>query len=124
MDQALIINFAQQTLGCHCPDEVFRDITVSHKLPFNIHSRILIGERLLIYLVAQPSPPDEQRLNELATVGLMDRDRHHYNRLRIVLIGAWANEQSKLHEMWNDIVDRDEKSHLHCLESCALLEGG
>ena len=121
MDRETIVQFARETLGCSCPDEVFEQISVSHNLPFDIDTRILIGERLLIYLVTTESHPTTERLKQLATIGSMDRDRHAYNRLRVVCVGDWAATAEPLDQIWSDVVEGDEKSHLHCLESCSLL---
>lgn len=52
---AAIEQFVRGTLRCHCPDEVFRSISVETSSPAVTGAgelRLSIGERLLIYVVA------------------------------------------------------------------------
>ena len=55
-----ITRFVRGTLGCQCPDEVFQSIvigqerTADHGEPF---TRLLVGDRLLIYILPTSSMP-------------------------------------------------------------------
>ena len=53
-----ITRFVRGALGCQCPDDVFQSIVIAHErtpdngAPF---TRLLVGDRLLIYLVPSSS---------------------------------------------------------------------
>ena len=82
-------SFVRGTLGCQCPDAVFASIETSPLQSANCAAsgtRLLIGERLLLYVVADPP---EQGIDDcvasLLAQGRTERDAHGYNRFRLVL---------------------------------------
>lgn len=97
MNRPDVERFVRGTLGCACPEEVFRSVSISRApaaagLPAT--TEVLVGSRLLIRLVALPwEPAAPGWLERLATEGRATRDRHGYNRFRLV-IAIPADEQA------------------------------
>ena len=76
-------HFVRGTLGCKCPDEVFRSIAIDHA---DSHTRLVIGNRLLIYVYESLSGETQgTALARLAKLGLTDRNAARLNRLRMVI---------------------------------------
>ena len=117
-DRASIEHFVRGTLGCGCPDEVFDHVFISH-LP-GVAGRppvaqLLVGSRLLIHVV---HPPVGQAVNgwveQLASNGRAARDRHGYNRFRLVIASpARPAAAREIEERFTRAVTGDEKVHLH-----------
>jgi hypothetical protein len=120
-DHGDIERFVRGTLGCGCPDDVFRTVSVS-RLPAPPGRppvlQLLIGSRLLIHVAAAPAEPSAADwLEQLAVTGLAARDRHGYNRFRLVVAGAVARAPAaELEARFARAVARDERAHLHVLE--------
>ncbi|MDD4882109.1 MAG: hypothetical protein PHR30_09835 [Gallionellaceae bacterium] len=113
-DHQAIAEFARNALGCGCEEAVFRSISLDSgrladdPVPF---ARIVIGQRLLIYLVrAVPGRPWPDRLPALAEAGRRERDAQAYNRFRLVLADGDA---SALAPLFVAATGADEKAHLH-----------
>lgn len=115
----IIQSFAVGLLGCGCGSEVFESIefspeTFGRDLPTG--KRILIGGRLLIYLVPWSGGAASARLQELMRRGRDERDRNGYNRFRLVLA---ADRPEELREpaagMFASLAGGDEKLHIHVL---------
>ena len=76
----MIKRFVQEMLGCGCPEEVFRSIEAQRNVRLNsfivLSARIVIGNRLLIY-VTEPESEGciEEHLPVLVTAG-MDEKMH------------------------------------------------
>jgi len=112
------VQFVRGTLGCGCPDEVFQHLVVS-RLPA-IAGRpsivqLLVGSRLLIHVVA---PPDGAAatgwIEQLAANGRAARDRHGYNRFRLVIASAVPLASAReIEERFARAIAGDEKAHLH-----------
>ncbi len=113
-----IIHFVRNTLGCQCADEVFRTIeldsgsTPDGKIRFR---KVVIGKRLLIYLVSA-MPPGRARslLPVLAEMGKLERNKRGYNRFRLV-VAARADEvemQAAMDE-FQESMAVDGKAHMH-----------
>jgi len=124
-DRGDIERFVRGTLGCGCPDEVFRTVSVS-RLPA-VPGRapvlqLLIGSRLLIHVAAAPAEPSATGwLEQLATNGRAARDRHGYNRFRLVVAGAVAGTPAaELEARFARALARDERAHLHVLDAAQL----
>jgi hypothetical protein len=113
-----IEHFVRGTLGCGCPDEVFRDVVID-RLPAVADRpamvQLLVGSRLLIHVVA---PPDGAVINgwieQLVSSGRAVRDCHGYNRFRLVIASQVLPAAAQ------EIQDRfarasvgDGKAHLH-----------
>ena len=91
-DHAAVKTFVQQTLGCGCPEAVFAsllmDCFTSPAMPATPITRLLVGHRLLIYLLPyqRENRPSAPLLHTLAGIGRQERRSNGYNRLRIVLL--------------------------------------
>ena len=119
--KAAIERFVRGTLGCQCPDEVFRRVEVgAFDLPGGgTGQRLVIGDRLLIHLVAASDPLP--RIEDLATGGRDERDRRGYNRFRLVVVmPAAAGEAAHLQQRFNRALDDDDRAHLHVLAADPL----
>jgi len=116
------VQFVRGTLGCGCPDEVFQHVAIS-RLPA-IAGRppivqLLVGSRLLIHVVA---PPDGAAANgwieQLVDNGRGARDRHGYNRFRLVIASAVPLTSAReLQERFARAIAGDGKAHLHFVGS-------
>jgi hypothetical protein len=115
-----IRSFAVGLLGCGCESHVFNSMELAaDEFGRNYAGgrRILIGNRLLVYLVPWDARPDLRgHLAYLAGRGKAERDGNGYNRFRLVLVaenpGAVGGEGGAL---WPSIAAGDEKLHLHVL---------
>jgi hypothetical protein len=124
-DQGDIERFVRGTLGCGCPDEVFRTVSVS-RLPA-VRDRppvlqLLIGSRLLIHVAVAPADSSAADwLEQLATNGRSARDRHGYNRFRLVIATvAPGCTVAGLDARFARALARDERAHLHVLDAAQL----
>ncbi len=122
MKKKEIKEFAQNVLGCGCPEEVFlsietRIIGLPEASDLQHVQRILIGNRLLVYLV---DIGDYRGCSSLLSVvcsyGVRDRDVNGYNRLRIVLYPGSKCSDDEL--SWKEAVASYESDRLfvHLLE--------
>lgn len=124
MNKEAIKKFAQNTLGCGCPEEVFQHIAHESGVRVNgirILHKINIGNRLLIYIF----PVNEagsltEMLPQLIDTGRAERDRSGFNRFRLVLV---ANDEGKTRERAENLfsrIQKDEKVHLHILAKTSI----
>jgi len=113
-----ITHFVRGTLGCRCPDDVFRSITVDSREPIGgspPFTRLVIGDRLLIFL-AKPGPGDTLAtwIPGLALLGQAEREAAGYNRFRLVVPAAHVDEQSDTaRRVFAETIGRDDRAHLH-----------
>ena len=127
-EPAEIEHFVRVTLGCSCPDEVFRSIAIS-RLPAAAGRppivQLLVGSRLLIHVVAPPErEPANGWIEQLAANGRAARDRHGYNRFRLVLAAAAPPASTRrLADRFTRAVTGDDKAHLHFVDRDALPAG-
>lgn len=119
MEYERVKRFAIDVLGCGCDNSVFNriDHDRNYRLPSGItlSSRILIGARLLIYVIDRDfaSPAD---LKSVVLDGLEERNSRGYNRLRVVLTtDSPESDLQKYSRIFNEIPSRDEKTHLHVI---------
>ena len=111
-----IERFVRGTLGCRCPDEVFASIRVEQQAeagtPF---VRLLVGERLLIYVLhPRPGPPAAALVTALAARGRAERDACGYNRFRLVVAGdARDPAGAEIPERFAAAAGEDPHAHLH-----------
>jgi len=117
--KSVIKTFVRETLGCQCADEVFSAIQYSHPVGMPFCSaeiaRVVIGDRLLLYILETDSPSIiEHDLPLLLAQGKQERDRHGYNRLRLVLVTTVPLAAQMLAEtVFNAQTIRDDRVHLH-----------
>jgi len=121
-----IPGFVRENLGCTCPDEVFRAIELEPR--FHVPGcgvplvRILVGERLLIYLMRDANPQAVTRdLPRIVAAGLEERDRRGYNRLRVVLDCCRPEVlMQPARRLFEALPGRDDRAHLHVLHARAV----
>jgi hypothetical protein len=118
----IIKSFAVELLGCGCGSDVFNSIEVSDEAfgrGLTGGKRILIGGRLLIYLVPcddRAGLPDD--IAFLIRRGIEERDRNGYNRFRLVLAASRPEELlGTTHDLVQSQIYGDEKLHFHVLPS-------
>lgn len=127
-DRPAIERFVRGTLGCQCPDEVFRSVAIEH-VPAAAGRpslvQLLVGSRLLIHVVAAPATiPANRWIEQLAAHGRAARDRHGYNRFRLVVAAADAAvARTELEQRFARAAGGDERMHLHVLASDQLPVG-
>jgi hypothetical protein len=127
-DRASIEHFVRSTLGCGCPDEVFQHLLISRMPPIAGRPPIVqlqVGSRLLIHVAA---PPDGAAGNgwieQLAANGRAARDRHGYNRFRLVITSPAPLASARdIEERFARAIVGDEKAHLHFVGSDQLPTG-
>jgi hypothetical protein len=122
-----ITHFVRGTLGCGCPDEVFDSIAVEPAVPVADGLpvlQLLVGRRLLIQLVALPRDAmAADWIERLATAGRVARDRHGYNRFRLVVVTSPGQAvPAGLDERFARLAGTDERIHLHCIAQDHLPE--
>lgn len=130
MSAADIEHLVRDTLGCRCPDEVFRSVSMRHVPPVArqlAHTEILVGSRLLIRVVEAPADPAAgDWLEHLVADGCAIRDRHGYNRFRLVIVASApagvAGGRTDLAARFERAATGDECAHLHLLTSDQLPE--
>lgn len=125
MDRKRIIHFVRETLGCTCPDEVFQHIECQTEIRAGenliLDYEINIGNKLLV-LIATVGEVDLLRtvLSQLVLAGMKERDKHGFNRFRLVL------QTQKVESVENKALDifhslnPDEKVHLHVVKQGSL----
>lgn len=107
-EREAVAEFARAVLGCRCEPEVFRSIRVEAGGCADLPCvRVVIGERLLIWLVA--GPVASERVADLAKAGILERDDRGYNRFRLVLAEAGPAAETR----FRAAVGADAKAHLH-----------
>ena len=127
-DRDSIEQFVRGALGCGCPDEVFQHLVVTRVPSLAGRPPIVqlqVGSRLLIHVVA---PPGDAAANgwveQLAANGRAARDRHGYNRFRLVIASAAPLTSAReIEERFARAIVGDEKAHLHFVGS-EQLPGG
>jgi hypothetical protein len=127
-DRASIEHFVRGTLGCGCPDEVFQHLVVSRLSPIAGRPPIVqlqVGPRLLIHVVALPDGATvSDWIEQLAANGRAARDRHGYNRFRLVIASpAPLTSARQIVERFARVIVGDEKAHLHFVSSEQLPAG-
>ena len=115
-----IKDFVQKTLGCGCPEEVFRQIESQAEVLLGDHvraGRINIGNRLLIYVVDIKAEETLMSLLPfLIEKGKTERDSLQFNRFRLVLA---TDENSRIDQKAKDLfetISKDDKIHLHIIK--------
>jgi hypothetical protein len=124
MDSADVEQFVRGTLGCSCPDEVFRSMSM-RRVPSvadrPAHTELLVGSRLLIRVVEAPADPAVSGwLERLVADGQAARDRHGYNRFRLVVVVRAPGGPNGLEARFARAATGDERAHLHLLAEAQL----
>jgi hypothetical protein len=122
-----IIQFVKQTLGCQCPDEVFRHIECEQDIHLDsnivLTARINVGNRLLIYIIETDNTAFiKDNLNSMVKAGKNERDKRGFNRFRLVLAG---DDTDSLHpdidKLFGELKVDDDKIHLHLIKNKEIL---
>jgi hypothetical protein len=119
-DNITIKAFVQKILGCRCPEDVFRSIDIRRHVRLNervlLSRSITIGNRLLIYVI-EPEAPAWVRecLGFIVSAGKKERDSRGLNRFRLVVATDDASEKQSLLRGFEELQDKDEKTHLHVI---------
>jgi hypothetical protein len=121
-DPDSIEHFVRSTLGCGCPEEVFQHLVVSRLPPIAGRPPIVqlqVGSRLLIHVVPSPDGAATSGwIEQLAANGRAARDRHGYNRFRLVITSlAPLASAREIEERFARAILGDEKAHLHFVGS-------
>jgi hypothetical protein len=115
-----IERFVRGTLGCRCPEEVFQSISMD-RLPALAARppvlQLLVGSRLVIHIVTLPAGAAVNGwLEQLAEQGRATRERHGYNRFRLVIAtSAAARLRADLEARFARATGNDERAHLHLI---------
>jgi hypothetical protein len=122
--KAALERFVRDTLGCQCPDEVFHNVEVGPlALPGGMGTgrRLVIGDRLLIHVIAASQRPQRLQLEELAIAGRDERDRLGLNRFRLVVgMPAATSDAPAFEQRFRRALGGDDRAHLHLLAADRL----
>lgn len=125
MNRTEIEDFVRRGLGCGCPDEVFDRIAlgkVETGPAGTVHTRLVIGERLLIYVMTGAGHPDPaQDVAVLAARGLAERNQAGYNRFRLVaVLEPGSREADRASAAFTKVIAGDASANLHCLDAATV----
>jgi hypothetical protein len=120
IDKEKIKRFVRDTLGCGCPEEVFRSIDCKRDVELGggviLHSIITIGNRLLIYVVYDNQDFVEKHLALLVSAGKKERDSRGLNRFRLVIVTDKIPENGDvIRRTFGKLQEKDENIHLHVI---------
>jgi len=119
--RASIERFVRGTLGCRCPDQVFETIAIQRDFASGGASqctRLVVGDRLLIYIVQDAGVPAVRRL---ASTGLSERNDCGYNRFRLVVAHECpAQLRLDIEEAFSEAAGLDDRAHLHFIAAETL----
>jgi hypothetical protein len=116
-DKEKIKLFVQETLGCGCPGEVFKNIDCLSNVKIDhsaLKNKINIGNRLLIYIVELKSLEDLKQMPSLVEAGIKERDLE-FNRFRLVLVTENINRIKQAADALFKEIDKDDRVHLHII---------
>lgn len=119
-DNKAIKEFARNTLGCDCPEEVFKyiDCRTVENIDENIAPtyEINIGNRLLIFAAAIDDVDSlKPVLSKLLRAGIKKRDEKKFNRFRLVLLSPGDIDIAAQASGIFSSLAADEKVHLHVI---------
>jgi hypothetical protein len=124
-DYLAIKRFVRQGLGCNCPEPVFDNIQCQAVEYGDLQmSRILVGERLLVLLLDADGQDDiASAVGRALRAGVAERDRHGWNRVRLVLQGNRPADWRLRAEDAFAATLPDDRTHLHVVDAAetALL---
>jgi hypothetical protein len=119
-DNKAITEFVRNTLGCTCPEEVFKyiDCRTVVNIDENIEPayEINIGNRLLIFAAAIDEVDSlRSAIPKLVRAGIKKRDENKFNRFRLVLLTAPEIDiAEQASEIFSSLA-ADDKVHLHVI---------
>jgi hypothetical protein len=112
--------FVRVTLGCQCPEEVFRFVERTHDVEFRdgtrVRTRLNIGNRLLVYVVEADDPEFvREHVPSVAAAGRAERDGGGFNRFRLVLASDNDEVAGAAGEVYRRLEHVDDRMHLHVI---------
>ena len=128
VNKAAIEKFVREGLGCTCPDEVFRSISVEQNPEAfsDLHKGHLltIGGKLLVYLVETDDWASVAvNLEQIIRLGREKRDAGEFNRFRLVVSTPDIKPARQiLMRQFEALTGLDEKLHLHVITPDRLPE--
>lgn len=126
-DTSSIENFVRVTLGCSCPEEVFRSITIDRcPAPGAAGgcARLVVGDRLLIYVLESAAAREPiESIAGLATAGLAERNASGLNRFRLVVATPRPiRHPEEVQARFAQVAGTDDRAHLHLIAADSLPE--
>ena len=122
-NKAQIKHFVRDILGCTCPDEVFTQIRRLDPCTgvASAHAVYGIGGRLCV-AVYVPADWRElaQKLGRLVADGMQYREKHGYNRFRLVIASSDDDAAIQLPKVFEALPEIDDKVHLHVVAPSQL----
>jgi len=123
-EKEAIKSFVQKTLGCGCPEEVFRHIEYRTAIPLEKHllaGKINIGNRLLVY-IAEIKREEElsDLLPFLVKQGMAERERLQFNRFRLVIASEGNGNVEQYANTLFGNVEKDDRIHLHVIRKSEI----
>jgi hypothetical protein len=111
--------FVRGTLGCKCPDDVFQSVAIDCR---EDHTRLMIGNRLLIYVVETTAePPAGKTVSRLVEQGLVDRNSQRLNRFRLVIACPEPTpDLASAKAAFAAVAGDDDRAHLHVISADQL----
>ena len=111
--------FVRGTLGCKCPDDVFQSVAIDRR---EDHTRLMIGNRLLIYVMETTAEPLAGRtVSRLAEQGLADRNSQRLNRFRLVVACPQSSaDLPSATAAFAAVAGDDDRAHLHVISAGQL----
>jgi hypothetical protein len=115
-----IKEFARNTLGCNCPEEVFDYIDCQSHVEIDQNSKadyvINIGNRLLIFAACIDRKNSLRTvISELTQAGIKKRNKEKFNRFRLILLTSETIDSKQAQQIFESLLI-DEKTHLHIID--------
>jgi hypothetical protein len=112
--------FVRATLGCQCPEEVFRTVERTHDVELRdgtrVRTRLNIGNRLLVYVVeADDAEFAREHVASIAAAGRAERDGGGFNRFRLVLASDDDEVAGAAGKAYRGLEHVDGRMHLHVI---------
>lgn len=118
-----IRHFVRETLGCTCPDEVFKQIQQLEQCAVfaSAHAVYEIGGRLCVAVYVPANwRALAQNLGQLVADGMRYRDQHGFNRFRLVIACRDDDAVIELSQTFEALPEIDDKVHLHVVPPSQL----
>jgi len=118
-DRKAIEHFVRVTLGCKCPDEVFRSIALEHvggQGDDDAHAKLTIGDRLLIYVLEPGNRASPMAVTRIMRMGRNERDARGLNRFRLVIASSRQDD-------FAGVARDDDRTHLHVVAPAEVPDG-
>ena len=121
INKSAIKRFIRDSLGCTCPEEVFKSISLEKDPGYTARLKaeylLIIGNKLLVYVIE----PDDWRLvvsnlKQIFEWGKTKRDTTGLNRFRLVVsTPEFQSAQNTLVQSMETLPGLDGRLHLHVI---------